>query len=106
MQILSDTRIHWDITLMADVATRVVEFYFRERIQTVTKPRFRPRLGHFLMNIITVVYAHASGRLLRLITFQGMLGCVYLMIWFNLRVFFIWFVWYNIIPGNFGFARY
>ena len=33
-------------------------------------------------------------------------GCVYVMILFNLRVFMYWFVRENIVPGNFGFARY
>ena len=32
--------------------------------------------------------------------------CVYLMFYFNLKVFTFWFVRNNIIPGNFGFARY
>ena len=45
--------------------------------------------------------AHASGRLLRMITFQGRVGDVC-----NLRVFMFGFVRENIIPGNFGFARY
>ena len=45
----------WDTTLIADVATGVEDFYFREQIQTVTKPRFYPRLCQFLMKIIPVI---------------------------------------------------
>ena len=40
---------------IADVATGVEDFYFREQIQTVIKPRFYPRLGQFLMKIIPVI---------------------------------------------------
>ena len=42
-------------TLIADVATGVEYFYFREQLQTVIKPRFYPRLCQFLMKIIPVI---------------------------------------------------
>ena len=47
--------------------TGVEDFYFREQIQTVIKPRFYPRLCQFLMKIIPSLTecAHASRRLLR-----------------------------------------
>ena len=51
MQILNDPT-H---PMIADVATGVEDFYFREQIQTVTKPRFYPRLCQFLMKIIPVI---------------------------------------------------
>ena len=35
--------------------TGVKDFYFREQIQTGTKPRFYPRLCQFLMKIIPVI---------------------------------------------------
>ena len=43
------------LTLIADVATGVEDFYFREQIQTVIKPRFNPQLCQFLMKIIPVI---------------------------------------------------
>ena len=46
---------HWDITLIADVAKKVEDFYFWERIQTVMKPHFYPQLCQFLMKIIQVI---------------------------------------------------
>ena len=44
-----------------------------EQTQTIIKPRFYPRLCQFLTKIIPVltVCALASGRLLKMITFQG-----------------------------------
>ena len=44
-----------DTTLIADVATGVEDFYFREQKQTVIKPRFYPRLCQFLMKMIPVI---------------------------------------------------
>ena len=41
--------------MTADAATGVEDFYFREQIQTVIKPRVYPRLLHFLMKIIPVI---------------------------------------------------
>ena len=44
-----------DTTLIADVATGVEDFYFREQIQAVIKPRFYPQLCQFLMKLIPVI---------------------------------------------------
>ena len=44
-----------DTTLIADVATGVEDFYFREQIQIVIKPCFYPRFCRFLMKIIPVI---------------------------------------------------
>ena len=73
------------------------------------KPRFCPRLCQFLMKIIPVISCVCA-----CITTSAQDdnfpreggGCVYVMILFNLRVFMYWFVRENIVPGNFGFARY
>ena len=43
------------IYLIADVATGVEDFYFREQIQTVIKPRFYSRFSQLLMKIIPVI---------------------------------------------------
>ena len=40
---------------IADVATGVEDFYFREQMQTVIKPRFYPRICQFLMKMIPVI---------------------------------------------------
>ena len=56
MQILNDPthpmRHYFDIS---KVTTGVEDFYFREQIQPVIKPRFYPRLCQFLMKIIPVI---------------------------------------------------
>ena len=43
------------IALIADAAKGVEEFYSREQIQTVIKPRLYPRPCQFLMKIIPVI---------------------------------------------------
>ena len=56
MQILNDPKHpikHYSDRLIADIATCVEDFYFRE--QTVIKPRFYPWLCQFLMKIIPVI---------------------------------------------------
>ena len=81
-------------------------------IQTVTKPRFYPRCCPFLMTIIPVINCmcacvRTSAEDDNFPREGG--GCVYLIMLFSLRVFFIfmfWFVRENIIPGNLGFAKY
>ena len=54
MPILNDPTLPKRHTLIADAATGVEDFYFREQIQTVIKPRFYPRLCQ-LMKIIPVI---------------------------------------------------
>ena len=54
IQILNDPT-HPDTTLIADVTTGVEDFYFREQMQTVIKPRFYPWICQFLMKIIPVI---------------------------------------------------
>ena len=44
-----------NIYLIADIATGVEIFYFREQIQTVIKPHFYSRLCQLLMKIIPVI---------------------------------------------------
>ena len=44
----------WDMTLIADVATGVEDFYFQEQIQTITKPCFYPWLCQFLLKTVPV----------------------------------------------------
>ena len=61
----------------ADTATGVEDFYPREQTQTAMKPCFYPRLSVFTDNYKSLtVCAHASGRLLRMITFQVRVGDV------------------------------
>ena len=55
MQILNDPTHPMRHPLTADIATGVEDFYFREQIQTIIKPRFYPRLCQFLMKIVPVI---------------------------------------------------
>ena len=52
MPILNDPTLPKRHTLIADAATGVEDFYFREQIQTVIKPHFYSLLCQFLMKII------------------------------------------------------
>ena len=91
---LMQIHTQWDTTLIAHTYTGVEDFYFREQIQTVIKPRFYPRLCQFLMKIIPVINwvcacvktSVEDDSFLR----EGW-GCVNLMIFlFNLRIGDVW----------------
>ena len=45
----------WAITLIADAATGVEDFYSLKQMQTVTRPRSYPLLCQFLLKIIIVI---------------------------------------------------
>ena len=100
------------IALIADAAKGVEEFYSREQIQTVIKPRLYPRPCQFLMKIIPVITCvcacvRTSAEEDNCPREGG--GCVYLMIflfYFYLRVYVLVCQRKQFNPVNFGFARH